>query len=276
MRNKKISILYILTFLIISGCTDFFASLDKHKDWEVNEAGNIILHTRPQDFSNSQSPDENTIFTILKNQNFYYYLIRDSLKLGYSEKVLIYLFNHDEALEAIGTNTGGYSMSERSTIYYTYLLASYVDVYNRNAYIGCHEMAHLLTHRSLGNNYTRMMNDGYAVAISGSFGRTYDEIEERVVARTINEWMQFHSNNNNILTPEQLLNEPERPDDVFCPNAGAFISYLWQNYDIENVNKLFNVSSDEIISLFPTQFGKTFDEISDDYMKYLEETYSNE
>jgi hypothetical protein len=274
--QKTYTAFFLMLLMVFSSCTDFFASLDKHKEWVVTELGNVILHTRPQDYSNSQSPDEQTISSILRNQNFYYTLIKDTLGLQYDEKVLIYLFNHDEALDAIGTNTGGYSMSERSTIYYTFLLASYKDVYNRNAYIGCHEIVHLLTHRALGNNYTRMMNEGYAVAFAGSFGRTYDEVEEIVTARTINDWMQFHYRNNNILTPHQLLFEPDKPDEVFCPNAGFFISFLWQNYDISKVNKLFNLSGENIYSMLTGILGKPFEEISEDYMDYVELTFGAE
>ncbi len=265
--------IFIIAFSI--GCTDFFASLEKHHDWIVTEEGNIVLHSRPKGFSNSASPDENIINSILANQNFYYYLILDSLKLNYNDKVLIYLYNHDEAQDAIGTNSGGSIMASRSTIYYSFMIGSYKDLFWRDAYIGSEKMVKLITQRSLGSNYTRLMYDGYAVAFSGSFGKAYDENQEIIIANPVSDWMNIHHINNHILSPEQLLYETGWDNDIYIPNAGFFIRFLWKMYGVAEVNKLFNLNSDNIVSKIPEIFGVSFEELSDDYEKYLESVLDN-
>ena len=273
----KYLFLAIAAILILaeSSCTDYFAALEKHKDWVVTVEGNIVLHTRPKDFSNSSSPDDNAIAIITGNQNFYYLLIKDSLGLHYDDKVLLYLFNYDEALDVIGTNTGGNSMAARSTIYYTFIPGSYKDIYERDVYVGAHEMVKLITNRALGTNFTRLMNEGYAAAFAGSYGRTYDEVEEIVTARSIMEWMEIHYMNGLVLSPEELLFEEGLLDEVFIPNAGLFVRFLWQNYEVQNINILFNLKATDIKTNFNSITGMSFNEMSDSYLEFTDSFFNS-
>ncbi|MFO8067192.1 MAG: hypothetical protein R6U11_06390 [Bacteroidales bacterium] len=273
--KRHINTLVLLAILFsFNSCSDFLASIGSDKEWIVNESGNIILHTRPEEFSDSNSPDEDAISIILENQNYYYQKIKDSLHINYNNKVLIYLYNHDEALDKIGTNSGGHAISSRLTIYYTYLPGTYIDVYDRPTYIGAKELVHLITHRALGTNFTRMMNAGYSAAFEGSFGKAYDEENEITVARTLNDWMQAHYINNNILSPGQLLFETDITEEIFAPNAGFFIRYLWERFGIIKINNLFNEPSENFKDKFMEVCNINFSTLSTEYMDYIETNFS--
>ncbi len=278
LLNNKIQLIigFAAMFLLTSSCSDILSSWSKDNEWMVHENGNIVLHTRPENFSESRSPDDEVISIILSNQNYYYLLIKDSLNLSYNNRVLIYLYNHDEALEAIGTNSGGHSLSSRSTIYYTYIPGSYPDAHGRQSYIGSKELVHLITHRILGTNFSKMMDEGYAVAFEGSYGKEYDEENEITIARTLNSWMQAHYLNNNIMTPGELLTDTETADEIFCPNAGFYIRYLWNNFGIQKTNYLFNVPSYKFKENFLTIFDKSFSEVSAEYMEFVNSSFSEE
>jgi hypothetical protein len=265
--KRYVKLILVLIFAVASGCTEFIATVDKDNNWDVYEMDRIVLHVRTPGHSQTASPDDDAIDRILENQNFYYQVINDSLRLDYREKVYIYLYNLDEAYFSIGTQTGGHAVPDRSSIYYTYLRPEFRDRYGRRAHVGAHEMVHVITHRLLGKPFTKMMSEGYAVAIDGAYGRQATPAGT-IVARPIMEWMMNHRQAGNVLTPEQLLTQTDRPEAVYYPNAGFFVIYLWNRFGVEMTNKLFNVDTQDFRGAFYQVTGLTWSQVSEDYEAY--------
>jgi hypothetical protein len=270
---KTRSILSVLFSVLLFSCADFLASVEKHKDWQVHEQGKIVLYSRPAGFTQSASPDDFAVSTILNNQNFYYDAINKALGLNYPEKVYIYLYNLDEAFGAIGTQNGGHSYADRSAIYYTYMRPDFIDGFGRKAFIGSHEMVNVITQNTLGRPYTKLMSDGYSVAFSGTYGRQ-KVITGIVIGKPVIDWMVMHYLSNKILSPEELLTETDHPEAVYLPNAGFFIMYLWQRFGTDKINKLFSVGKDSFRKHFELQTGVSWQQIALDYHLYCQQVFN--
>ena len=265
--NGYLKYFLMVIFALLTGCTEFVATVNKDNTWEVYELDRIVLHVRPSGHSQTVSPDDVAIDRILENQNFYYQLINDSLGLNYRGQVYIYLYNLDEAYFSIGTQTGGHAVPDRSAIYYTYLRPEFRDRYGRRAHIGAHEMVHVISHRLLGKPFTKLMSEGYAVAIDGAYGRQSTPAGT-IVARPIMEWMMNHRQAGNVLSPEELLTQTNRPEAVYYPNAGFFVIYLWNRFGVEMINQLFNVDTQDFRGAFYQVSGVTWTQLNEDYEAY--------
>mgnify|MGYP006278483545 CR=1 FL=1 len=200
---------------------------------------------------------------ILNNQIRYYKAIQDSIRHAFSNPVLIYLYNKDQAKEAIGTSTGGLSQSRYLSIYYTFIhdIAPYTDKYGvENSYIGAHEMVHIITHNVLGHPGTKVMSEGYAVWLDGSYARND-------IAYYIRKYKEAYPEY--LLTPTQLLNEAVDDEMVYYPNAGIFVRYLVRNFGVSKVNQLFTVSNDAFKQAFENLTDKPWESMAEDYMNYV-------
>jgi len=259
-----------IVMLLLAGCTDFFAKVEPHNDWVVSEEGRIILHTRPEGFSTTASPDPGDINMLLDNQNFYLQMITDTLGLQYNGKVLIYLFNTDEALDAIGTQNGGHSMPDRSAIFYAFRRPAWFDVNGRLTFMGAHEMVHVVTHREFGKPFTKMMSEGYATAIDGAYGRRSTS-SGTIVAKTVKQWMIEHYEAGQVLDPMEMLHEGDFPENIYYPNAAFFIEYLWNRFGIETINKLFTIPASTFENRFRFLTGITFQQAAADYLLYCQQ-----
>ena len=265
-RVLKSILIIIQTLLIIflSSCTDFIADIDKQKDWKILESGKIVLHYRPKDFSSSPSPTLEEAGKIAKNQNFYYQVVQDSINRSFNDKVLIYLYNRDEAEEMIGTNGGGHSIPKLNTFYYTFIpnRPDFRDKYEiSNPIIGAHELAHVISHRSLGYPGTKLMSEGYANWLDGSY--SYHSITN--IMRTYKE-----QKSDKIMSPNQLLNKTTENEAVYYPNCGLFIQYLVKEYGINNINNLFTITKDNYKNKFENVTGDSWDEMTQKYNNYLD------
>jgi hypothetical protein len=261
----KALLLLLAALFLLPACTDFIAGVDQQKDWETEVFGSIILHYRPRDFSSFPSPSHDEAQRIVQNQNVYYRAIQDSIRRTFQDKVLIYLYNQDEADEMIGTHGGGHAIPKFNCFYYTYLVnrKQLTDQYQvEDPVIGAHELAHVITHRLLGYPGTKMMSEGYAVWLDGTYGgyrinsiiRSYRDDQPR-----------------RILTPDQLLAKSTSKESVYYPNAGVFIRFLVHTYGIENINMLFSRSADHLKDEFHYVTHTTWKDMSDRYAKYIEE-----
>lgn len=254
----------LLLIAMMTSCTDFIADLDNDDQWLVKSSDHIILHYRQAGFSSVPSPSDNEVQEIINNQEFYFRAIQDSLQLEFSDNILIYLYNKDEAEEAIGTAGGGHSIPAFLSYYYTFIydIPSYTDQYGIvDPYLGAHEMVHVISHHRLGVPGTKVMSEGYAVWLDGGYAR--HDINEIVTHYRDHE-------SDKVLTPDQLLFESVESESVYYPNAGVFLRYLVHNYGIETCHELFTTGTDDFIPHFETSTGESWEEMSERYAAYLE------
>ena len=262
MKKLLISIILLLLTGQIA-CTDFIAKVNRQNDWEIIKSNNVVLHYRPVGFSQSSSPTSEEAKKILQNQNIYYKLIPDSISQPFNDRVIIYLYNKDEARDLIGTNNGGHAIPKFNTFYYTFIVGmrQFTDTYGiENPFIGAHEMVHIITHRTLGYPGTRFMSEGYAVWLDGSYGRY-------PIESIIRHYRDEQSEK--ILTPDQLLIESTLDESIFYPNSGLFTRFLVHTYGLVNINKLFTTSRDHFKDTFKRLTGVNWQTMSDEYHKYL-------
>jgi len=264
----------IITFIIIlliggawmlPSCTNFIADVDLQDDWQVKESGKIRLYYRAGGFSGKPSPGDELAEKIVENQNIYYRAILDTLKRSFNDKILIYLYNEDEAEELIGTNTGGHAIPKYNCFYYTYLsgLPSLEDRYGvDNRVIGAHELAHVITHRILGYPGTKLMSEGYAVWLDGTYGGC--PIEDIIRKYRDKEPEK-------IMSPDALLNEQVDKEAVYYPNAGVLLGYWAHAYGIAPINLIFSSRRETLKDDFRKVTGVDWQEMSAQYEQYLNE-----
>ncbi len=245
-------------------CTQFIAEPDLDADWKLTQHGPVKLYTKPAGASDAPSPNQQQINDILENQLFYYQAIQDSIQRSFEDPVLIYLYNKDQAQEAIGTSGGGLSQPRSLTIYYTYIhdITDYTDQYGKKCpYVGAHELVHVITHQTLGHPGTRLMSEGYAVWLDGSYARR--DIEDHMA--------EFRQHPDFLLTPTQLLQGKVDTERIYYPNAGMWVRFAAETYGIETLNQLFTVSRDCFIEKFETITQSSWSHMQSGYDQYLQE-----
>ena len=260
MRNV---ITILLLALYLTSCTEFIAEIDTDKNRELKENGPIKLYYKKQGVSKTPSPTIHQVHGILNNQKYYYQAIQDSIQKTFSEPVLIYLYNKDQAKESIGTSGGGLSQSRYMTIYYTFIhdITPYTDQFGiKNPFVGAHEMVHVITHNVLGNPGTKLMSEGYAVWLDGSYGRKHINYYIRKFKAEYPEY---------VMTPTQLLNESFEDEMIYYPNAGVLIRYWVRQFGVEKINRLFSISKENMREKFEKITKTSWDEMEKHYSNYL-------
>jgi hypothetical protein len=263
MKSKGTVILVILAFLGTS-CTDIIVSVSPKEEWVLKKSRNINLHYRDQAYSSSPSPDLEQVDHIIEAQKIYYYAISDSIDRFYNEDVLIYLYNDDEAEEKIGTNGGGHALPKFNTYYYTFIDSnrSITDHFGIvDPYIGAHELVHVITHRTLGYPKTKLMSEGYAVWLDGTYARYH-----------IKDIIRHYRNDDpeKILTPHELLfNANDYTASVYYPNCGLFTGFMVHRYGIETINSIFTSSEEEFIADLLCLTDESWQELCTAYTVYI-------
>jgi len=256
-------LVFILVFLSL---TSFKADLSG--PWNRTESENIIVYSRPADFSKTNSPDSIDIQRLLIEQNQIIDLINRKLKTAFDGIVEIYLFNYDEAKEKIGTNGGGFCSSKKSSIYFTYYDN---QIYNtrrkKKEYIGVHEMVHLITNKELGNHKTAFFGEGYANAIDGNYGaiKSGDSLTRRRIDFTMIRIIR----NNKMLTPTELLHDNNIPAQSFYPQVGYLFNWLFAEYGIETINEMYSLNTKQIEKNFEKVTGDSFQEMERKYLLHI-------
>lgn len=250
--------------LTLTACTEFISKPDMDGEWELSEMGPVKLYFKASGASSAPSPVYDQVQFMLENQVIYYHAIQDSINRSFNEPVLIYLYNKDQAEEIIGTSGGGLSQPRFLTIYYTFIfdIRPYTDQYGiENPYLGAHELVHIITHNVLGHPGTKMMSEGYAVWLSGGYGRSH-----------IDDILGYYKYEEpeKMMNPDQLLFEAIDNESIYYPNAGVFIRHLVKNFGIETINSLFSIEKDEFIKEFEKLTGKLWEEMEAEYELYLE------
>jgi len=250
--------------LAFASCTDFIIEMDPQDQWKVLDSGKIVLHYRPSGFSSSPSPDLDEARTIVRNQNIYYRAIQDSVQVSFEDKVLVYLFNDDEAEKLIGTNTGGHAIPKFNSFYFAYMpnRRPVTDQYHiENPIVGSHELVHVITHRALGYPESKMMSEGYAMWLDGLYGGYH--IED-IIRKYRDEEPE------KLMDPNQLLTESIDKESVYYPNCGIFTRFLIASYGLEEINRLFTCPADRFKKAFQEVTGESWDSMSRKYDRYLE------
>ncbi|MHC1690023.1 MAG: hypothetical protein AB9833_04250 [Bacteroidales bacterium] len=261
MKNAS----YLILMAMLTSCTSYIANINPQTEWLTKDSASISVYYRASNYNIGQSPSDSVVSQIIREQNRYYGIIQDSIRRRYNEKILIYLFNRDEAYNLIGTNGGGLSVPKYNSFYYTYInnLAAYTDKYQiKNPTIGAHELIHVITHKCLGYPGTKMMSEGYAVWLDGSYGR-----------KNISEIIKYYRDNSpkKIMLPDLMIKNETIPESIYYPNVGTFIAFLVKCFGVETVNKLFTVNSSEFIPTFENITHSGWNQLNVKYKKYINE-----
>lgn len=264
MNIKQITTTLCIFFLFACEKEDV---VDFDGPWNKNEAGQVILYTRPQNYSSSASLGEEQIQLTLKNQNDFIAIINRELGLNFTQKCTIYLYNYDEALEKIGTNGGGRTLTNSLTICYAYHEnVIYYPNWKVSDYMGLHEMVHIVSISQLGKGGTRLMTEGYAVAIDGSYSG-YKDKDGKITRSLLAEWMAAYAKASKVYRPTELLKNPDDyPEEVFYPQSGFFVSWLFDKYGVAKINQIFTSSGKDLKTDFYKVIGIRFEEMETEYM----------
>ncbi len=231
------------------------------KKWIKTKKENIVLFTRPDNYTNYTSPNSETINECLNEGIACVKEINEKLGVNFDSDIKVYLYNYDEAKEQIGTNAGGGAIPTKRIVLYTYTEEhNYDKKRNRTRYIGVHEYVHIVSFNELGISKTRLFTEGYATAIDGSYGGK--EIEQRL-------------NQNKMKTPSELLDSEDMFEGDFYPQSGFFIKWLFNEYSIEKANKLFVMTKDEIKSEFEKITGEKYSLMEKKYSDYCDKYFAN-
>ena len=268
MKNVKlITLVWCLSFLYSCNKEEF---VDFDGPWIKNESAQVTLYTRPADYSVSGSPNEEQIRLILQNQNNFIKVINDTLGLNYNGKVSIYLYNYDEALEKIGINGGGRALTDKQVICYAFDgKLMYYSNWKISDFMGLHEMVHIVSISQLGKGGTRLMTEGYAVAIDGSYA-AYKDKDGNMIRYLITEWIDASVKANKVYSPSELLLNPDNfPEEVFYPQSGYFVNWLLNKFGSTKINQLFTSKREHFKTDFYNITGTNFNEIEEEYLNYI-------
>jgi hypothetical protein len=245
-------------------CTDLIATIQPEDEWRVIGSGKIMLYYRGEDFSREASPTAEQANYIVDAQNIYYQAIQDSIGKEYHDNVMVYLFNRDEALDKIGTDGGGHAIPKLSTYYFAFIDSnrSITDHFGVvDPYIGAHELVHVITHRTLGYPKTKLLSEGYAVWLDGTFARF-----------SIEEVIRYYRDEDpeKILTPDVMIyHDKDYVSSVFYPNAGIFVKFLVKRFGINAINAIFTVSEEYFISELESISGESWETITTAYTSFI-------
>lgn len=252
-----------MVFCMLYSCSGFLADLDLENEWLVIDNDTVALHYRLPGFTNKPSPTTEEANRITSNQSLYYRAIQDSLGCTFSDKVIIYLYNIDEAPDHIGSTYGGHSIPRFNTIYFSFFHHNkpFTDQYGiEDPFLGAHEMVHVVSHRAIGYPGTTLMSEGYANWLDKSYAR-YNIIE---IIKS------YRDNDiSKILQPEELLYKTETGESIYYPNAGVFTMFLVKYYGIDIINQLFTRQTGDFITDFETLTGASWSDMEDNYCEYL-------
>ncbi|HPT32711.1 MAG TPA: hypothetical protein PLW67_12765, partial [Prolixibacteraceae bacterium] len=71
-----------------------------------------------------------------------------------------------------------------------------------------------------------------------------------------------------LLTPSELLYNDSIPPRAFYPQIGCLVSWLFDTYGVEKINRLYPVKRKNIEAQFLEVTGESFVEMERKYMEY--------
>lgn len=258
-------LLIILAFVTLAS----FYNVDIRGPWIKTERSNIILYTRPANHSKTASPDSVTINNILLEQEKVVDYINKYLGTNFHSKFEIYLFNFDEAREKIGTNGGGSYDSKRKRIYFTFTEKPCYNTYrDEYEYVGVHESVHLISGSELGYAKTRFFGEGYSNAIDGNYGVIL--IDNKLTRYRIDSTLVRIKKSGKVNTPEELLYNDNIPANLYYPQIGCLMKWLFAEYGVDKMNKLYVVKKKYMEKEFLKVTGQSFKSMEKKYLNFLQ------
>jgi hypothetical protein len=260
----KQTLLAVFVLLILSS---WKANLEG--PWVTTEGWNIILHTRPLNYTKTDSPDSLAIQRIIQEQEKAIDYINGQLKTDFNSKVEIFLFNLDEAKEKIGTNGGGFTNLSKSKrqIYFTFRNEPMFNtIPNSYEYVGVHEMVHIITINKLGRLKTSFFGEGYSNALDENCGSQMQG--NRLTWCRNDTSLSKIIRNGKLLTPSELLYNDSIPVREYYPQVGCLMNWLFETYGVDQINKLYSLKRDKIEKEFFNVTGVRFEEMENKYMDY--------
>lgn len=283
-QNILIALVSLILFSCINKKQETFQN--NEGDWLVHRKGQIELYTRKPGFKSKTilnpdiqkaleenlldssaftSPNDENIIKILEYQNNYIHQINEFLETDFKDTVKIFLYNLDEYYR---NGHMKYANSYSNIIYFVF----YNFVHDEDGQIkidagGPHEMVHIITDNLIGRAKTRLFGEGYAVAITKNYSS--EMINGKVFLKSLDSWHKSIKKNSEFLSPSDLLENEFLSETEFYPQAGLFIDWLFQNYDIKTANQLYVLDKVEIISEFKRITGDSFFEMENKYIEYI-------
>lgn len=243
---------------------------DTKGPWVVTKGERVVLYTRPTGYSTVDSPDAVTIQSIILEQEQAIDFVNKALNTNFHSKVKIYLYNKDEAREKIGTDGGGFASLNKfkKHIYFTFHPQPYFNtVMDKFDNVGVHEMVHIITISKLGRIRTGFFGEGYANAIDGNYGVEYTD---GIPTRKRNDAALIKIREaGGLLSPSDLLYNDFIPESAYYPQIGCLIKWMFEEYGVNNINKLFGLKRDRIEQEFKRITGVDFRDMEAKYMTYV-------
>jgi len=256
----------VLLILLLSPST---WKADTKGPWIKTRGESIILYTRPQNYSDYNSPDSLTIQKIIKEQEWVIDYINSSIATNFKSKVRIYLYNLDEAKAKIGTSGGGFASLGKiqPKIYFAFRDQPIFDpIRKKNVYVGIHEMVHVVTRNQLGPIRSAFFGEGYANAIDGCYGSRV--LDDHLVFRRNDSTVMKIKEQGRLLSPHDLLYDSHIPAGDFYPQIGCLVGWMFDTYGVESMNRLYSLNRYKIEDEFPKVTGDSFDEMATKYLTY--------
>jgi hypothetical protein len=248
MRSALASILAGL----LSGCaTSFYTDVEQDTAWQVRETAHFVIHYR------AGSPAERDIDKIAVNAETDRALILAGLDVSCEAVINYYLYNVEEGEAAIGIHYGGYAMATFMTIRQTYQRIN-------DGRASKHEMVHAIASCTLGESRYRVLTEGLAIAMQGTY---YN-------GRSIPEWMRGFWGQYQTLTISQLIT----PGLIVEPQAlyvqdGCFVGYLMDRYGVASFKQFYPTV--DFREGLQRVYGLTLPELEAEYHEYLALTFGS-
>lgn len=264
---KQISIFLILFFVLTSW------KADTTGPWIITKGKRIVLYSRPQGYSKTDSPDSITIQSIIQEQEQVIDIVNKRLNTSFDSNVKIFLFNKDEAKEKIGTNGGGFASLNKFKrhIYFTYHSNPFLNtVLDKYDYLGVHEMVHIITINKLGNLRTRFFGEGYPNAVDGNYA--VENVNGVLTRRRNDSSLLKIKETGRLLKPSDLLYNESVPESEYYPQIGCLINWLFEKYGVDKINSLYDLKREKIEQEFQRVTGVSFADMENEYLEYLKNT----
>lgn len=139
---------------------------------------------------------------------------------------------------------------------------------NEFEYVGTHEAVHLIAGIEFGLAKTKFFGEGYANAIDGNYGSVI--IHDTIFRMRIDSILKFNNNKMKFYTPSELLHDNKISPNIYYPQIGCFMTWLFKEYGIEKINKLYTFNEKQIENDFMKITGESFVNMEEKYLTYLQ------
>lgn len=153
--------------------------------------------------------------------------------------------------------TGGFADSGRSTIEYNLCFDKYGEIL-----VDRHELVHIVFNVGIGHARSRLIAEGYAVAIDDYFGESYGGQSIKEAIKTLP-----YSNIETLLSDNGSMEEA-----IYYPLAGSFIKWIIHRFGMEKAKEIYGSACIEDFSISNIEYilGIEVEYIEKEYREYFE------